>query len=640
MANETNSTPVKKTVNFLEYAQTNQCNIIPKEEFEALVQETFNIIATNLSKSLGPLGSSATILDGMMTEATKDGHSILSKYTFHNRYKRMIYNLILAPCTRMNNTVGDGTTTAIALTNALFNRYQKRKARLETLYRLPRQFNRAWDDVIEDLSRRVREKATPIESSDYDTIYNIAYVTSNGNKEISKAIAETYKASGSPAIKQKDSPTNKSYIKPIDGFDFPATLIDEIFARNEDGTANEKNIYVMIFDHKIEGDFFNNILVKINKIMRARGKKLLILAPSYDSYMCNTVLEQHVRTEMSLGGINMITAQYRMGKLEKYQLEDLAIILGAKVINEELANGLSEAITNGNSDAIVEKILEDPKYKFYQLIGSAKSALLSCDNGCIFQPYDLNDNDRYQEALRHAERDLNNIIAQTDHEKSSYSSKIYEANARVLQLKMKNYIYYIGADSALQKQIIWDAVEDVIKCVRSAIKSGVVPGCQLSIISACDNAINEILDKYPDVTLKDMSNVPNEDRLRLEIISIIADAVEDVYRMILHGPDGMGIIKTINRWQYTENTDEAVAAIQKEAFEKVHNIIKDSYKNNQVFDLETLEFNSNIITSAETDTMVLSAASELVKILISGNQCIYRDSEIDDAHDENVNIRV
>ena len=129
------------SVNFLEYAQKNQCNIIPKEEFEGLAQEVFNTIASNLCKSLGPLGSSATILDGMMTEATKDGYSILRKYCFHNIYKKMIYNLILAPCTRMNNTVGDGTTTAIALTNALFNHYQKNKGSLETLYRLPRQFN-------------------------------------------------------------------------------------------------------------------------------------------------------------------------------------------------------------------------------------------------------------------------------------------------------------------------------------------------------------------------------------------------------------------------------------------------------------------------------------------------------------------
>ena len=44
--------------------------------------------------------------------------------------------------------------------------------------------------------------------------------------------------------------------------------------------------------------------------------------------------------------------------------------------------------------------------------------------------------------------------------------------------------------------IIWDAVEDVIKCVRSAIKTGIVPGCQLTIMSCCNDAVQEISKKY------------------------------------------------------------------------------------------------------------------------------------------------
>ena len=78
---------------FLTYSNENDINIIPQEEFESLVHEVFNVIASNLTKSLGPLGSSATILDGASTEATKDGYSILMKYRFTNRYKNMIYNL-------------------------------------------------------------------------------------------------------------------------------------------------------------------------------------------------------------------------------------------------------------------------------------------------------------------------------------------------------------------------------------------------------------------------------------------------------------------------------------------------------------------------------------------------------------------
>lgn len=634
---------------FLDYSNENHCNIIPQDEFEGLINEVFGVISDNLSKSLGPLGSSATILDGMMTEATKDGYSILMKYRFHNRYKRMIYNLIKAPCTRMNNTVGDGTTTAIVLTNALFKQYNgasgipSRKVTFNTLYRLPRQFNKAWDEVIEDLKERILKYSTPIDPTDYDKIYNIAYVTSNGNSDISRAIAETYKSAKSPSIKQKDSPTNKSYISPINGFDFPANLISDAFVRNQDLSATEKDINIMIFDHKIETDMFQKVIIPINEVFRAQGKKLLILAPYYDVYMCDTVVDQYLTYEMrNKGGINLIMAQYSIGKLEPHQLIDLATVLRAKVITQEMYNGLSEAIQNSNIDSIVESILEDETYSFYRLIGRAAEALLSCNTGSIFKVEDIESDEKYQDALNRARKDLEQIISKTDFEKNSYSSKIYEANARVLQLEMKNFIYYIGADSELQKQIIWDSVEDVIKCVRSAIKFGIVPGCQITIAKACLDAMIDIIpdDDNIENTEEYIRNLSPDIRLKFGIIDMIYDAVKMVYAQVLHGANGQGMIKLVDRWQYTANSPEAIEALEKAAIEKGITIITESIKQNKTFDLETLEYNENIITSAETDVMVLSVASELIKILISGNQCIFLDSDVNESHNETVEAYV
>ena len=273
---------------FLEYSNKTHSNIIPQDEFEELTQEVFGVIASNLSKSLGPMGSSATILDGMMTEATKDGYSILKKYVFHNRYKKMIYNLIKAPCTKLNNTVGDATTTVICLANAIFNRYKSQQAYIDTLFRLPRHFTQAWQEVIDALTDYAKLQAVDLDTSDWDTIYNIAYVVSNGNAEISKNIADTYKAVGTPAIKQKNSPTNKSYISAINGFDFPANLISDEFAKNDERTINEKDLMILIMDHKLEPDVFDKVVVPIVEVCRAQSRRLLVLAPYFDAQMCET----------------------------------------------------------------------------------------------------------------------------------------------------------------------------------------------------------------------------------------------------------------------------------------------------------------------------------------------------------------
>lgn len=617
-------------MNFLEYSNQTQSNIIPEKEFKELTQEVFNVIATNLSRSLGPLGSSATILDGLYTEATKDGFSILNKYCFHNRYKKMIYNLIKAPCSKMNNTVGDGTTTAIALTNAMFNRYQSRRGNIETLYRLPRQFANAWDEVIEDVIKRVKEKAKTISSDNYDEIYNIAYVTSNGNAEISKNIADTYKIAKSPAIKEKDSPTNKSYISAINGFDFPANLISDAFVRNEDLSVTESNVVVMIFDYKIETDLFKNLIAPIDAVIRAQGKKLLVLAPYYDVYMCDTIVNQYISHQFRSGGISLILAQYAIGKLNKHQLADLAVILRTKVLNQEMVKGILEEMPHIDPDTMMEKIFNDPEYQFYRIIGQASSAMMTCNAGSIFQVTDIESDEKYQEVLNRAKHDLEEIKSTVDYEKQSYADKIYEANTRVLQLQMQNFIYYIGADSDLQKQILWDAVDDVIKCVRSAIRSGIVPGCQLTIVKACDEAINEILGTEPK------EEYSKEDLLKIEIYGLIENAIIDVYSLILNGPRGDGILKLIDGWDSIDK--EYIQEFKDKTIAYSGKLIKESIEVGKVFDLESLEFNDRIITSAETDTMVLTAASELIKILINGNQCIVSDAAINETETHEITM--
>jgi chaperonin GroEL (HSP60 family) len=201
---------------------------------------------------------------------------------------------------------------------------------------------------------------------------------------------------------------------------------------------------------------------------------------------------------------------------------------------------------------------------------------------------------------------------------------------------MENYIYYVGADTALEKKIMEDTVDDVIKCVRSAIKSGVVPGCQLSIIRACSDISAELLGELE--IPKDIAKVDKPTKLKLAILEMISNAAQTVYIRVLRGPDNSGILKLIDRWEYMEATEESITALRDAITKKESEILLQSMELNQVFDLESCKYSDNIITSAETDIRVLTAASQLVKLLISGNQCIFMDSEINDSHNENIQV--
>ena len=611
---------------FMEYANYHQCNIIPQEEFEELVTEVFGVIATNISRSLGPLGSSATILNGMMTEATKDGYSILSNYRFNNKYKRLVLNLIKAPCTKMNNTVGDGTTTVIALTNALFQRYRNQEKSFYSLYRLPRELTKCLDSVVEEIIEQIQKRAQPLDPTNYDKVFNLAYVVSNGNKDVSSQIAKVYAESKSPVIKLKDSPTNRSYIEAVEGFSFPANAIDSIYVTNEDLSATEQDVMTMLFGQKITRDLLESIIVPVSKVAHLSQKKLLVIAPSYDDYMCETVLGQFANAEIrQFGSVNTLMLQYRMADIEQGQRDDLAVILRSKTINQLVLNDIKEAIQL-SPEKFVSDAYKDPSSPMYRMLGHADTAFISCTNGSIFTSQNIEQDAAYQQALKNAQAELDAIVRSSSMERQSYSHKIYDARARVLQLQMKNYVYYIGADSELQKQILWDSIEDVVKCMRSAIRCGVVPGCQLTIINVCKKLLNKCDETTPP--------------LRTELLTMIMSACMEVYEMVLHGPDKHGLVKMIKDWNTAYQGDEGAAKLAATAVELGYNIIGRSITENRVFDLETRTFNPNIITSAETDVMVLRAATELVKILISGNQCIYVDEEINSTHQETKEVYV
>lgn len=596
----------------MEYSNKHHINIIPQDAFEELAQEVFTVISDNITKSLGPLGSSATIFDGTLVEATKDGYHILDKYIFHNRYKKMIYNLIKTPCTKMNNTVGDGTTTAIALTNELYQLYKERESDIKNTYRLPREFTKVWDEVVEEIIKHVKDLSTQIDPEDRDTVYHLAYISSNGNAEIANAFADTYSEAKSPAIKMKDSPTNKSYIEAVDGFEFPSNVIDIAYVKNQDLTSRERNVATLILDHKLETDEFQALIVPIDQVMRAKNKKLIVIAPEYDALMLDSVVVAYVNQGyQKYRNINLVLTQYSTGKLAPYQREDLAAVLRSIVVNQNISSQFMDAIQRTNIDTLVEEIEEDETSPLYRMVGTADSVLLSMGNGSIFNVSGIEEDKLYQDALKLAEHDLEDILNHVNYEQKSYSSKVYDARSRVMQLKMKNYIYYIGADSELQKQIIHDSVDDVIKCLRSAIKNGVVPGCQISIIRAISNIQKE-------------SHEWSNNSLAHHIIQLINQACANTYKRVLLGPEGTGLNHMICG-------EFGVDEILKK-------IIDDSVTEGKVFDLETNKLSDDIITSTETDTMVLTAASELIKVLTSGNQCIFIDADVNSSHQDDVTV--
>ena len=103
-------------------------NIVPKAKVREIQQKTLNIIADGLEKSFGPNGSVTAIVKNIDTngvnidiEYTKDGHTIVKNMAFMNPIERSVQDILTELTRNVVKEVGDGTTSAILLSNEIFN---------------------------------------------------------------------------------------------------------------------------------------------------------------------------------------------------------------------------------------------------------------------------------------------------------------------------------------------------------------------------------------------------------------------------------------------------------------------------------------------------------------------------------------
>ena len=103
----------EEKLNFIDqqFAEEPLVNIISKEKFEERVSKVFNILWERLSMSFGPGGAGTFISVYPNYYNTKDGFNIMKNLAFDKKLDQVICDMVMSICSRLNFTVGDGTTT-------------------------------------------------------------------------------------------------------------------------------------------------------------------------------------------------------------------------------------------------------------------------------------------------------------------------------------------------------------------------------------------------------------------------------------------------------------------------------------------------------------------------------------------------
>jgi chaperonin GroEL len=399
-----------------------------------------NKLAQAVKSTLGASGKCVIYEDGRGKPViTKDGVTVAESVVLYDPVENMGATLIKEAARNTVKEAGDGTTTATVLAEALIKQIDTAIADGFTIREIKDGVNETLNSVIEYLDNITVE----VEGDMLDAVSSISC---NNDKKLGRIIAEAYNKVGkSGVVLMEESPTEDTYVDIVDGVQIECNLTSPHFVTNtEKHTCELENPLILICSSEIPN------IRKIQSILEyviKNNRSLLIIAPVAQQVK-SALMMNKVKGNIK---INIIDPP-GFGPTKKDATEDLAILTGATVLNEELGDDLDLMKPEHLGEA--EFSITDDRHTVLTLEGMTEGIESRID-------------------------ELNMKLA---NEKNGYIKKKLEE--RLAMLSGSVGVIKVGANSKVELKEKKDRVEDAIYATKAALKEGIVPGGGIALLNA------------------------------------------------------------------------------------------------------------------------------------------------------------
>jgi chaperonin GroEL len=413
-------------------------------------------LASAVKSTLGASGKCVIYEDARgVPVITKDGVTVAESVVLFDPVENIGATLIKEAAKNTVKEAGDGTTTATVLAESLLNTVNSYRND-HSIRDIKLGVNSALKKVNEYLDE------AKIDVTD-GKLEHVAAISCNNDVELGSIIAEAYNSVGKDGIVlMEESETEETYVEVVDGVQFDCGLTSPHFITNADKQKAElENPLVLICMSEIPN------VRKIQTILEytiKNNRSLLLVAPVAQQVK-SALLMNKVKGNIKINIIDLPG----FGQGKKDTCEDLAVLTGATVVNEELGDDL-DLIT-------------------IEMLGEAELAVTDDKNTV------LTTLDEYIEPAGERIDLVNKLIA--DEKNSFLKTKLEQ---RLSMLSGSVGIIRVGADSKVELKEKKDRVEDAIYATKAALKEGIVPGGGVALLNASTkiepaNAGEEILLK-------------------------------------------------------------------------------------------------------------------------------------------------
>ena len=422
-----------------------------------------NTLADAVTTTMGPKGRYVALQRSYGAPTiTNDGVSVAKEIELKDPIENMGAQLVKEVATKTNDTVGDGTTTATLLAQAIVNDGLRNVAAGAN----PLAIRRGIDKAVNAAVAEMKKQAQPVETK--EQIASVGTISA-GDPEVGAKISDAMDVVGKDGvITVEDGQTFDITIDTVEGMQFDKGYVSAYFMTdNERMEASLKDPYILITDQKVSN--VQDIMPVLEAVQRS-GRPLLIIAEDIDGEALPTLILNKIR-----GALNVCAVKAPgYGDRRKRMLEDIAILTGGQVAMKELGVQLTDVTA--------------------EMLGRAKSVKISKDDTTIVGGAGSKEAIDERIAQIKAEYD----VTTSDFDKEKLQERLAKLAGGVAVIK-------VGAATEVELKEIKHRIEDALQATRAAVEEGIVAGGGVAFLEA-----SKVLDT--------VETVDSDEKIGVEIV--------------------------------------------------------------------------------------------------------------------------
>lgn len=447
-------------------------------------------LASVVKVTFGPAGRLVIIEapPGMPT-VTRNGAAIAESIELQDQFANMGVQMLRDAAMKTRRAVGDGTTSAIVLAQAIILEGARAIAAGANPSQLKRGIDMAVEAAIIDLERNARK----ISSS--EEIAQVGAMAAHGDREIGLLVARAIQAVGTEGVVTvvHVEPTT-TQITVAEGTQIDRGFLSPYFMTNLDRGIAELEAPLILLHDGVLSDLAS--ILPLLEAVSKTGSSLLIVADDVEGHALATLVVNKLR-----GGLKLAAVQAPgFGAGRKIMLEDIAVLTGGRVVSRDLGMKLQNIDLN--------------------LLGRAKRVRIDKDRTTIV-------------AGAGKTADIEALVARirlqfqtetSDRDRMKLLERIEKLAARLAVIRVGGAT---GAEINEKKNLL----DEALLAARAAIQEGVLPGGGVALLRAANN--------LEDLT----SDVADQ----LQGIQILREALSAPVRQIVNnaGADSSAVLQRL-----------------------------------------------------------------------------------------------